>query len=74
MPPDPIYVFADPVRLAQVIQNLLNDALRYGPAGGKIWLPAIRDGDNARKVGTRPCPCRPPTLRRQRGHTVASWW
>jgi PAS domain S-box-containing protein len=33
-------VFADPVRLAQVIANLLNNAARYTPRGGRIEVDA----------------------------------
>ena len=29
---------ADPVRLAQVLSNLLNNAAKYMDRGGKIWL------------------------------------
>ena len=35
----------DPVRLAQVVANLLTNAARYTPAGGHIRLAAEREGD-----------------------------
>jgi PAS domain S-box-containing protein len=44
LPHEPIYLDADPVRLAQVIANLLNNAARYTEPGGNIWLTARDDG------------------------------
>ncbi|MGV3484402.1 MAG: hybrid sensor histidine kinase/response regulator [Planctomycetaceae bacterium] len=35
---EPIFVNADRARLAQVAANLLNNAAKYTPAGGNIWL------------------------------------
>ncbi|MBG0826418.1 PAS domain S-box protein [Planomonospora sp. ID67723] len=40
-------VHADPVRLRQVLDNLLSNAIRYTPAGGTVTLTAGREGDNA---------------------------
>lgn len=45
--PQPLRVDGDLVRLAQVVSNLLNNAARYTPRGGQIWLSAARDGDQA---------------------------
>jgi PAS domain S-box-containing protein len=40
----PLRVKADPVRLEQVVVNLLTNAARYTPPGGRVWLTAERDG------------------------------
>lgn len=39
---------ADPGRLLQTIQNLLENALRYTPENGKITLTLMRDGEDVR--------------------------
>lgn len=45
--PETLVVAADPVRLTQIIANLLNNAARYTPDGGRIDLTWARDGDEA---------------------------
>jgi CheY-like chemotaxis protein/nitrogen-specific signal transduction histidine kinase len=45
--PTPIYVDADPVRLAQVFSNLLNNAAKYTEPGGRITLSAAPQGGEA---------------------------
>lgn len=42
LPAEPILLHADPVRMAQVIGNLLNNAAKYTPAGGHIAITARR--------------------------------
>lgn len=44
LPPDPVRLDADPVRLAQVFLNLLTNAAKYSEPGGRIRLSAVRDG------------------------------
>ena len=40
LPNSPLSVEADPVRLSQVIANLLNNSAKYTKPGGQIWLNA----------------------------------
>jgi PAS domain S-box-containing protein len=44
IPPDPLMVHADPVRLAQVFGNLLNNAAKYTPDGGQLEVDVVREG------------------------------
>ena len=37
---------ADPVRLEQIVSNLLNNAAKYTNPGGRIWLAAQRESDH----------------------------
>jgi PAS domain S-box-containing protein len=46
-PDSALHIFADPVRIVQVIENLLNNASKYMDAGGKIELHAERQGNDA---------------------------
>ena len=45
VPSEPAFLNADPVRFAQIISNLLNNAAKYTPPGGKIVLKAEHRGD-----------------------------
>ena len=45
IPPQGVILDADPVRLAQVFSNLLNNAAKYSEPGGKIWLTAETTGN-----------------------------
>jgi CheY-like chemotaxis protein len=43
LPANPIILRADPVRLTQVLANLLNNAVKYTDSGGRIYLTADVD-------------------------------
>ncbi|MGH8496206.1 MAG: PAS domain S-box protein [Gammaproteobacteria bacterium] len=45
LPPEPVYVHADLIRMAQVFMNLLSNAAKYMERGGHIRLTAEREGD-----------------------------
>jgi len=46
LPEAPLVLDADPVRLAQVFSNLLNNAAKYMDPGGRIMLSAAREGSD----------------------------
>jgi PAS domain S-box-containing protein len=45
IPPEPLTVEGDAVRLSQSVANLLNNAAKYTEPGGQIWLTVSRAGD-----------------------------
>jgi PAS domain S-box-containing protein len=47
LPPEPLAVDVDPMRISQVLANLLNNAAKYTKPGGKIWLTAAKAADSA---------------------------
>ncbi|HET8945609.1 MAG TPA: hybrid sensor histidine kinase/response regulator [Candidatus Polarisedimenticolia bacterium] len=47
VPTEPIDLIGDPVRLAQVLTNLLNNACKYTPPGGRVGLTVWREGTDA---------------------------
>jgi len=45
LPQEPLSVYGDLTRLTQVVLNLLNNAAKYTPEGGKVWIEAANMGD-----------------------------
>jgi PAS domain S-box-containing protein len=46
LPPQPIFLEADPARLTQILSNLLTNAARYTMDRGHIWLTVQRQGSD----------------------------
>jgi PAS domain S-box-containing protein len=47
LPPEPLWLEGDHVRLAQILANVLNNAAKYTNDGGRITLRAWREGGQA---------------------------
>jgi signal transduction histidine kinase len=64
-PPGPVWVEADPARLEQVFVNLLTNAARYTPDGGRIELTGeLADGQAVARVRDTGIGIRPEMLTR----------
>jgi signal transduction histidine kinase/ActR/RegA family two-component response regulator len=44
---EPLPVFADPLRAAQILTNVIGNAIKYTPEGGNVIVQLERDGDQA---------------------------
>jgi PAS domain S-box-containing protein len=47
VPPAPVPIVADKARVHQIVFNLLHNAIKYTPAGGRIWLQCTVEADQA---------------------------
>lgn len=45
LPEETLWLEADPTRMGQVLSNLLNNASKFTPDGGSLWVSALRVGD-----------------------------
>jgi PAS domain S-box-containing protein len=56
--PEPLMVDADVDRLEQVLVNLLNNAAKYTPSGGEVWITADREDADFSNPLARNCESR----------------
>jgi len=53
LPSEPVYVDADPARLQQIIWNLLQNAIKFTPSGGRITVSATVETDGGLRIEVR---------------------
>ena len=46
-PPEPVPILGDPERLTRVVENLVNNAIKYSPAGGAVEVSITVEGRTA---------------------------
>jgi len=46
-PKRPIWINADPLRMEQIVMNMVSNAAKYTPRGGHIWIEAYEQAGNA---------------------------
>lgn len=44
---EPLPVYADPLRAAQILTNVIGNAIKYTPSGGQVIVALEREGDQA---------------------------
>ena len=50
--PDSLHAWVDPVRMEEVVTNLVMNAIRFSPEGGVVWI-RLRDGDGTMRLTVR---------------------
>jgi PAS domain S-box-containing protein len=50
IPPDPLLLDADATRISQVVLNLLTNAAKFTPSGGRVFVVALRQADRVSLV------------------------
>jgi two-component system CheB/CheR fusion protein len=51
LPSEPVYLDADPTRMDQIFGNLLNNASKFTPSGGHLWVTADLESDGSESPG-----------------------
>ena len=60
LPAEPVFVRSDPDAITQVVYNLLDNAIKYGSQGGKLWLTLRKKGGKLLISVRNEGPCIPP--------------
>jgi signal transduction histidine kinase len=46
-PDEPVLLRCDPLRIEQVVSNLISNAIKYSPGGGTVWVALTRTAEEA---------------------------